>query len=63
MLPRRGSAKHIIIGELFTQAKDFSPMMVMVRRREVCRHVSNMADQTDKTTDVLGMVVMKLTRN
>ena len=61
MLPRRGPAKHIIIGELFIQAKDFSPMMFMLRRREVYRHVSNMADQADKTADVLGMVVMKLT--
>ena len=51
----------VAIGELFTQAKDFKPLMVMLRRREVYRHVSNMADQADKTADVLGMVVMKLT--
>jgi len=51
----------VAIGELFTQAKDFSPLMVMLRRREVYRHVSNMADQADKAADILGMVVMKLT--
>lgn len=51
----------VAIGELFTRAKDFSPLMVMLRRREVYRHVSNMADQADKAADILGMVVMKLT--
>lgn len=51
----------VAIGELFTKAKDFSPLMVMLRRREVYRHVSNMADQADKAADILGMVVMKLT--
>lgn len=51
----------VAIGDLFTKAKDFSPLMVMLRRREVYRHVSNMADQADKAADVLGMVVMKLT--
>lgn len=51
----------VAIGDLFTKAKDFSPLMVMLRRREVYRHVSNMADQADKAADILGMVVMKLT--
>jgi len=51
----------VAIGDLFTKAKDFSPMMVMLRRRELYRHVSNMADQADKAADILGMVVMKLT--
>jgi len=51
----------VAIGELFTKALDFSPLMVMLRRREVYRHVSNMADQADMAADVLGMVVMKLT--
>ncbi|MCK4801275.1 MAG: DUF47 family protein [Anaerolineales bacterium] len=51
----------VAIGELFTKAKDFSPLMVMLRRRELYRHVSNMADQADKAADILGMVVMKLT--
>jgi predicted phosphate transport protein (TIGR00153 family) len=51
----------VAISELFTKAKDFKPLMVMLRRREVYRHVSNMADQADKAADILGMVVMKLT--
>ncbi len=51
----------VAIGELFTKAKDFSPLMVMLRQREVYRHVSNMADQADRAADILGMVVMKLT--
>ncbi len=51
----------VAISDLFTKAKDFSPLMVMLRRREVYRHVSNMADQADKAADILGMVVMKLT--
>ncbi|HDD55669.1 MAG TPA: DUF47 family protein [Chloroflexi bacterium] len=51
----------VAIGDLFVRAKDFSPLMEMLRRREVYRHVSNMADQADKAADILGMVVMKLT--
>lgn len=51
----------VAIGELFTKAKDFKPLMVMLRRREIYRHVSNMADQADRAADVMGMVVMKLT--
>lgn len=51
----------VAIGELFTRAKDFDPLMIMLRRREVYRHVSNMADQADHAADILGMVVMKLT--
>ena len=51
----------VAIGDLFTKALDFSPLMEMLRRREVYRHVSNMADQADMAADILGMVVMKLT--
>jgi predicted phosphate transport protein (TIGR00153 family) len=51
----------LAIGDLFTKAKDFEPLMIMLRRREVYRHVSNMADQADMAADILGMVVMKLT--
>lgn len=51
----------VAIGELFTKAKDFDPLMIMLRRLEVYRHVSNMADQADHAADILGMVVMKLT--
>ncbi len=51
----------VAIGDLFVKAKDFEPLMIMLRRREVYRHVSNMADQADRAADILGMVVMKLT--
>lgn len=51
----------LAISELFTKAKDFKPLMVMLRRREVYRHVSNMADRANDAADVIGMVVMKLT--
>ncbi len=50
----------VAIGDLFTKAKDFEPLMVMLRRREVYRHVSNMADQADRAADILGKIVMKL---
>jgi PiT family inorganic phosphate transporter len=36
-------------------------LMVMLRLREVYRHVSNMADRANDAADVIGMVVMKLT--
>lgn len=49
------------IADLFTKAKDFKPLMEMLRRREVYRHVSNMADQADAAAHTLGMVVIKMT--
>ncbi len=51
----------VAIGDLFIKANDFTALMVMLRKREVYRHVSNMADQADRVADILGMVVMKLT--
>lgn len=48
------------IGDLFRKAKDFKQLMVMLRRREVYRHVANMADRADDAADVLGMIVMKI---
>lgn len=51
----------VAISDLFTKAKDFEQLMIMLRRREVYRHVSNMADQADYAADIIGMVVMKLT--
>ena len=51
----------VAISDLFKKAKDFKPLMSMLRQREIYRHVSNMADQADKAADVVGMVVMKLT--
>lgn len=51
----------LAIAELFTKAKDFKPLMLMLRRREVYRHVANMSDKANAAADVFGMVVMKLT--
>ncbi|MFQ5577284.1 MAG: DUF47 domain-containing protein [Anaerolineae bacterium] len=51
----------IAIADLFTKAKDFKPLMVMLRRREIYRHVANMSDKANAAADVFGMVVMKLT--
>lgn len=51
----------LAIADLFTKAKDFKQLMVMLRQREVYRHVSNMSDRASAAADVIGMVVMKLT--
>jgi predicted phosphate transport protein (TIGR00153 family) len=51
----------VAIAELFTKAKNFKPLMVMLRRREVYRHVANMSDKANAASDVFGVVVMKLT--
>jgi len=51
----------LAVSDLFRKAKDFKPLMEMLRRREVYRHVSNMADRANDAADVIGMVVMKLT--
>jgi uncharacterized protein Yka (UPF0111/DUF47 family) len=48
------------IGELFQKATDFNELMEMLRRREIYRHVSNMADRANQAADVLGMIVMKV---
>ena len=54
-------AYRLAVSDLFRKAKDFKPLMEMLRRREVYRHVSNMADKANDAADVIGMVVMKLT--
>ena len=51
----------LAIADLFTKAKDFKPLMAMLRRREVYRHVANMSDRANDAANVVGMVVMKLT--
>jgi hypothetical protein len=48
------------ISELFEKATDFNELMEMLRRREIYRHVSNMADRANQAADVLGMIVMKV---
>lgn len=56
-----GDLYRVAIADLFTKAKDFKPLMVMLRRREVYRHVANMSNMANAAADVFGMVVMKLT--
>jgi uncharacterized protein Yka (UPF0111/DUF47 family) len=51
----------VAVADLFTKAKDFKPLMAMLRRREVYRHVANMSDKANAAADMVGMVVMKLT--
>lgn len=51
----------VAIADLFTKAKDFKPLMIMLRRHEVYRHVASMSDKANAAADVFGMVVMKLT--
>ncbi len=50
----------LAIGDLFRKARDFEPLMEMLRRREVYRHISNMADRVNMAADVVGMIVMKI---
>lgn len=47
--------------ELFKKIKNVEQVTDMLRRREVYRHVSTMADQVNQAADVLGMIVMKIT--
>ena len=54
------AAYRAAIADLFQNATNFDEMMEMLRRREVYRHVSNMADRANKAADVLGMIVMKI---
>jgi predicted phosphate transport protein (TIGR00153 family) len=48
------------VADLFTKVKDFKRLMGMMKRREVYRHVSNMADRARAAATVIGIVVMKL---
>lgn len=48
------------VADLFTKVKNFKPLMGMLKRREVYRHVSNMADRAKAAATVIGIVVMKL---
>ena len=49
------------ISELFKKAKNIEHVMDVLRRREIYRHISNMADQVNQAADVIGMIVMKIT--
>ena len=48
------------IHDLFAQATDLSALPGVFYRREVYRHISNMADRAVSAGDVLGMIVMKI---
>jgi len=48
------------IRELFAHATELSSLPQVFYRREVYRHISNMADRAVSAANVLGMVVMKI---
>ena len=49
------------VAELFSGPEDIHHVMVMLRMREVYRHVSNAADQADQAANILGSVIMRMT--
>ncbi len=49
------------VGGSIDTCHEYTAATIVDIGREVCWHVSNMADQEDKAADILGMVVMKLT--
>ncbi len=48
------------IRDLFARASDPQGLPAILYRREVYRHISNMADRAVSAANVLGMVVMKI---
>ncbi|MGZ5572638.1 MAG: DUF47 domain-containing protein [Usitatibacter sp.] len=48
------------IRDLFARASDLQGLPAVLYRREVYRHISNMADRAVSAANVLGMVVMKI---
>lgn len=48
------------IRDLFARAADLNGLPGILYRREVYRHISNMADRAVSAANVLGMVVMKI---
>ncbi len=49
------------VTDLFRGPEDVHHVMMMLRTREVYRHISNAADQADQAANVIGKVVMKMT--
>ncbi len=49
------------LADLFAGPEDIHHVMMMLRTREVYRHISNAADQADQAANVIGKVVMKMT--
>jgi len=48
------------IRELFARATSLETLPQVLYRREIYRHISNMADKAVSAANVLGMVVMKI---
>ena len=51
----------VAISELYKRTKNVEQVMDVFRRREIYRHITNMADRVNQAADVLGMIVMKIT--
>lgn len=49
----------IKLAELFNEPEDIHEVMVMLKTREVLRHLSNAADQGDKAADTIMDIVVK----
>ncbi len=49
------------VTDLFHGPEDVHHVMMMLRTREVYRHISNAADQADQAANVIGKIVMKMT--
>jgi uncharacterized protein Yka (UPF0111/DUF47 family) len=49
------------VAELFRGPEDVHHIMVMLRLREVYRHISNAADRADHAANVIGSIIVKMT--
>jgi uncharacterized protein Yka (UPF0111/DUF47 family) len=49
------------LAELFQQPKTLDDVMLMLKRREVYRHLSNAADRGDEAANIISDVVVKMT--
>lgn len=49
------------LAELFQQPKTVEDVMLMLKRREVYRHLSNAADRGDEAANIISDIVVKMT--
>lgn len=49
------------LAELFQQPKTLDDVMLMLKRREVYRHLSNAADRGDEAANIISDIVVKMT--
>lgn len=49
------------LAELFQQPKTLDDVMLMLKRREVYRHLSNAADRGDEAGNIISDIVVKMT--